>query len=174
MSRMLRALRSAGAVARRDPALVWLAVRAFVLLVLMRGVITVFPLRWITRRLGEPQAETADAELPPSQARDARRIAWVIHRLSPVTPTTSNCYPQGLAARWLLRRHGIPSTLYYGAAFDEADQLEAHVWVRAGAQFVTGGGVSRRFAPLTYYADHPGPAGGLRRRRLAPKRRGAR
>jgi hypothetical protein len=160
---MLRRLFSVVRVGRRDPQLVTLALRVYVLLVLFRAVITLLPLRRITRYLGRPMVETATDDLDDERARYVRRVAWTIRKLSPHTPTESNCYPQGLTARWLLHRKGIPSTLYYGAAFEPGGAaLETHVWVRCGPMIVTGGGTGRRFQPLTYYADE---AAALRRER---------
>jgi hypothetical protein len=145
---------------RRNPASFFLLLSAYLLLIVMRGVIAVFPLRWITGWLGAPMLETPKEGVPADQLRYARRVNWAIHRVSPQTPTNSNCYPQALAAWWLLRRKRIPTTIYYGAAFDEGGTaLEAHVWLRCGDLIVTGGGAHRRrFAPLTWFAHTPPPA----------------
>ncbi len=142
---------------RRNPASFVLLMRTYLLLIVMRGVIAVFPLRWITGRLGAPKQETPKEGVPAHQLRYVRRVNWSIHRVSPLTPTNSNCYPQALTAWWLLRRKHIPTTFYYGAAFDEGrSALEAHVWLRCGDLIVTGGGTHRqRFAPLTWFADSP-------------------
>ena len=130
---MLRRLLSLFRVTRRDPNLTYLALRVYLLLIVSRGVITAFPLRRITRHLGIPMAETPIEELPFDEGRYARRVRWCISKLSPHTPTESNCYPQALTARWLLRRRGIPTTLYYGAAFEPGrPALQAHVWLRSG------------------------------------------
>ena len=153
---------------RRNPTSLVLLLRTYLLLIVMRGVIAVLPLRWITSRLGVPMLETPKVGVPADQLRFARRVNWAIHRVSPRTPTNSNCYPQALAARWLLRRKRIPTTFYYGAAFDEGGSaLEAHVWLRCGDLIITGGGAHRRrFAPLSWFADTPGSArtGGRRPR----------
>jgi hypothetical protein len=153
---------------RRNPASFVLLVRSYLLLIVMRVLIAVFPLRWITARLGAPMLETPKEGVPADQLRYARRVNWAIHRVSPRTPTNSNCYPQALTAWWLLRRKRIPTTFYYGAAFDDGrTALEAHVWLRCGDLIVTGGGAHRRrFAPLTWFADTPRPeaAGGRRLR----------
>lgn len=145
---------------RRNPSSFFLLLRTYLLLVVMRGMIAALPLRWITSRLGVPMMETPEEGVPADQLRYARRVNWAIHRVSKRTPTESNCYPQALAARWLLHRKGIPTTVYYGAAFDEGrNALEAHVWLRCGDLIVTGGGPHRRrFAPLTWFADTPTPA----------------
>lgn len=99
--------------------------------------------------------ETPRDGVPDEKLRYARRVGWAISKAAPRTPTDSNCYPQALTAWWLLHRKQIPTTFYYGAAFDDdGTTLEAHVWLRCGPFVVTGGGGhSRRFAPLTWFAD---------------------
>ena len=150
LGRLLSLLR----VSRRDPQLAGLALRAYLLLVLARLTITFLPLRRITQHLGAPMAETPREGLDPVEARYARRVGLCIEKLSPHTPTESNCYPQALAARLLLHRKGIPSTIYYGAAFEpDRPALATHVWLRCGSLIVTGGRSGRRFQPLTYFAD---------------------
>jgi hypothetical protein len=157
-------LRRAVRTARRDPALLLLALRAYLLLVLMRAVIGLLPLRRITSFLGEPMQEAMVDGLSREQLSYAKRVARSIEKVAPITPTTSNCYPQALTARWLLHSRGIPNTLYYGAAFEEGQPaaLEAHVWVRCGPHLVTGGSSRTRFQPLTWFADHPSPVRGNR------------
>jgi hypothetical protein len=141
--------------ATRDPGRFVLLGTVYVVLVAARGVIACFPLRWITRHLGTPMEEAPVDEVPAEQLRYARRVGWAVLRATPYTPTTSNCYPQALAAWWLLHRRKIPTTFYYGAAFDESGSgLVAHVWLRCGDLMVTGGGPDRHgFAPLTWFAD---------------------
>jgi hypothetical protein len=151
---MLGRLLSLARVSRRDPALVLLAFRVYALLILSRAIITLLPLRRITRRLGILMAETPVDGIDLADARYARRVSWCIHKLSPHTPTESNCYPQALTARWLLHRKGIPTTFYYGAAFEPGrPALSTHVWLRCGSHVVTGGRTGRQFQPLTYFAD---------------------
>lgn len=131
-----------------------LLVRVYVLLVIMRGVITALSLSKITSHLGIAMEETPTDGISAHRLRYARRVGWAISRAAPLTPTNSNCYPQALTAWWLLHRKEIPTTFYYGAAFDEdGTALQAHVWIRCGPLVVTGGGPRRRFAPLSWYAD---------------------
>lgn len=134
--------------------------RVYALLLVMRGVISALTLRRITAHLGTPMTETPREGLPEEQLRYAQRVGRAIRRAAPRTPTNSNCYPQALTGWWLLHRKGIPTTFYYGAAFDEdGTRLQAHVWLRCGPLVVTGGEQRRRFAPLSWFADQPsGPA----------------
>jgi hypothetical protein len=146
--------RELGRAALRRAARLLLLLRVYVLLVFMRGVISALSLRRITARLGTPMEETPREGVPADQLRYARRVGLAISRAAGRTPTNSNCYPQALTAWWLLHKQEIPTTFYYGAAFDEdGTALQAHVWVRCGHLVVTGGGPRRRFAPLTWYAD---------------------
>jgi hypothetical protein len=153
---LLRRMPSLVRMIRRDPSLPLLAVWVYFLLVLMRGVIRVVPLRLVTQALGSAMSETSHEDLPPDQLAYARRIAWAVDKVAPFTPTVSDCYPQALTARWLLHRRRIPSTLYYGAALESGGTaLVAHVWTRSGPIVVTGGATGREFRPLTWYADEP-------------------
>jgi hypothetical protein len=52
----------------------------------------------------------------------------------------------------MLRRRGIPSVLYYGAAQDDRSGLYAHVWVRYGDFDVIGGEIAHRFAILAAFS----------------------
>jgi len=51
----------------------------------------------------------------------------------------------------MLRRRGIDSVLYYGAAQDPENGLRAHVWVRDGDVDVIGCEIARGFAILAAF-----------------------
>jgi hypothetical protein len=53
----------------------------------------------------------------------------------------------------MLRRRGVPTVLYYGAAPDDERRLAAHVWVKAGETGVVGHKIADRFAILAKYPD---------------------
>lgn len=55
------------------------------------------------------------------------------------TPWRSDCFPQALTARLLLRAARVPHTVTFGLRRDAAGQLKAHVWVAAGEVAVAGG-----------------------------------
>lgn len=58
--------------------------------------------------------------------RAARRLPWTIV-----------CFPQAMAAHWMLRRRGALSRLHYGLRSADA-KLTAHVWVTLGGETVVG------------------------------------
>lgn len=133
---------------RRPWADKWLLIQVFVLLGVTRLAIDTLSMRRLARYFGPQQVETP-AEVDPAALAAARRIAWAIHRVSPYTPWTSNCFPQALTAKLLLRRQGISSTLYLGAVF-KADRsgMEAHAWLRCGPLYVTGGRGHERYGTV--------------------------
>lgn len=140
-------------VARRPRRDKWLLLQAYVLLGVTRLAINIMPFSRLSRRFGPRMTETP-AEAPVEQLREARRIAWAIRQASPYTPWRSNCFPQALTAKILLRRRGIPSTLYLGAAFKAGvPELEAHAWLRCGPLYVTGGNGHRHYGAVAAFGD---------------------
>lgn len=67
-----------------------------------------------------------------------RRIQWAVSAVAKRLPWRPLCFPQGLAAQWMLHRRGVPSTFYYGAMIGEHG-VDAHVWVCDGDWPVVGG-----------------------------------
>lgn len=55
------------------------------------------------------------------------------------TPWTSDCFPQALTARLLLRAARVPHVVTFGVRRDDTGALKAHVWVAADHVAVTGG-----------------------------------
>jgi hypothetical protein len=95
--------------------------------------------------------------VPPPRRRstEKRRVRWAIITCARHIPWRAMCFQQGLAAHLMLRRRGIPSVLYYGAAPDNQGGLSAHVWVRDSGDYVVGGESVSRYAVL---ATFPGQA----------------
>ena len=97
----------------------------------------VVPFRRIAERLGAtrrgatPTAEEAAAHL------DA--VVWSTRVLAARLPWGRNCLAQALAAKRYLDRRGVDSTLYLGVAAEETTRdLEAHAWIEASGEIVTG------------------------------------
>lgn len=90
---------------------------------------------------------------PPGQARmdKVRRIRWAVTSTAARAPWRVRCFQQGLAAQLMLRRRGISSVLYYGAAQNDRRGLHAHVWVRDGDTDVIGGENAHGFAILAAF-----------------------
>lgn len=80
-----------------------------------------------------------------------RRIRWAIITTAARVPWRALCFQQSLAAQIMLRRRGVPSVLYYGAAQDDRSGLFAHVWVRDRDTDIIGGEIASRFSILATF-----------------------
>ncbi len=104
----------------------------------------------------------------PSRAKRqaaCARVRWSVSVWARCLPWRPLCFPQGLAAQWMLRRRRIPSVLYYGAAPHAVKAIAAHVWVCDGDVAVVGGEAARGLAVLARFpAGEPArPASDLKR-----------
>ena len=122
-------------------AIVWLALAALA--------IAVLPFR----NLGRLAARPIRRPKPPDSVRltEARHVRWAIFAAARRVPWRTVCFQRGLAAQFMLRRRGIPSVLYYGAAQDDRSGLSTHVWVRDCDFNVVGGEIAYRFAILATF-----------------------
>lgn len=145
--RKLRSLAGMGARRRRlmGEAMLWLAAARLWLLVV--------PFRRIAARLGRMSAADGalPEQLPPSPA--AAEISWAVRRSARYAPFRAVCLQQALAAKLMLRRRGIGSTLHLGVAYGENGALEAHAWLDAGGVRVTGYPVAPKFVEVARWFE---------------------
>ena len=125
-------------------AVAWLGLARFVVLTL--------PLRRFTPYLGRHLLESAATERPET-LNCAQRISWAVRTMSRYTPWTSNCLPQALAAKRMLQRRQIASTLYLGFNKQNANDFEGHAWLRCGPLYLTGGQNRHDFVALSTFAE---------------------
>lgn len=124
-----------------------LAIEAACMLTFFRIALNFLPVQKLTAWMGGA-AQPSLAQEEPGQT--LRRIAWSIDSVVRHFPLTFVCFPQCLAAYFMLRRRHIASKLFYGVTRD-ADQLKAHTWVKVGDRTVVGGELESRFTVLTTF-----------------------
>ncbi|MXO71261.1 lasso peptide biosynthesis B2 protein [Alteraurantiacibacter buctensis] len=83
------------------------------------------------------RAPSAAALSAAERAAVGARIGWAVPAAAKRLPWRATCFPQGLAAQWMLQRRGIAGTFYYGASITGAS-LDAHVWVMDGERAIVG------------------------------------
>ncbi len=105
--------------------------------------------RMLAPRLGRHMAESP-GQHDAATIKQVARVSWAVGAAARHLPWKPVCLPQAVTAQWMLRRRGIPSTLYLGA--DPARGYDAHAWVRAGAVIVAGGPAQERFAVVSSFA----------------------
>jgi Uncharacterised nucleotidyltransferase/Transglutaminase-like superfamily len=124
-----------------------LTLEAACMLTFFRIALNFLPVQTLTAWMGKAQQSTLARKEP---AQTLRRIEWSIDAVVRHLPFTFVCFPQCLAAYFMLRRRHIASRLFYGVTRD-ADQLKAHTWVKVGDRTVVGGDLESRFTVLTTF-----------------------
>ena len=112
----------------------WLFVRAAFWLLIARIRLAVVPFRKLSTRLsGEQQAE-AQMPDPDLLQRIGRAVAVAANHV----PWRSDCFPQTIAGRSILKRYGIASTIHFGVERIGEKDLAGHAWLTCGETVVTG------------------------------------
>lgn len=105
---------------------------------------TLLPFRVLARQLGglvSPPAGAVTAPISPSTSLDRQMIhdiRWAVGAVAPWLPFRSLCLQQAIAARTMLARRGIGTTLHLGVDRSKPARLAAHAWLDAGNVPVTG------------------------------------
>jgi hypothetical protein len=137
---------------RRSRADRWFLLEALALLCWARFLIRVVPFRWIAPHLGRPMAESP-VDVGEAERRLALRIAWAVQAVARNVPLGFVCLPQAIAAKWMLRRRRLPSTLYLGLQRQEESKLTAHAWLRVGDKILTGRAESLDHTVIATFAE---------------------
>jgi hypothetical protein len=125
-------------------AAVWLGVARLAILVL--------PFRRVAQCLGRHMARSPEeAGAAPADLLD--RISWAVATASRHLPWDCLCLVQAMAGKAMLKRRGVPSTLYLGLAKAGEAQLQAHAWLRCGERILTGWQGMGEFAVIATFAE---------------------
>jgi len=127
-----------------DSADKWLLLRATAWLAIARIMLIVMPFRHLSARLS---ATSNSTQTEPDQDL-LQRIAYAISAAANNVPWRSDCFPQTIAARMLLKRFGYTSTIHLGVDRVGEDELEAHAWLTCGETVVTGGAELDRYTEV--------------------------
>ena len=109
-----------------------------------RIMLAIYSFRRLSERLdaaGSPKGAEPNAE-------ELRRISYAISAAANNVPWRSDCFPQSIAARKMLRRRGYSSTIHLGVERVGDADLEGHAWTTCGDTVVTGGADLDRYTEL--------------------------
>ncbi len=113
-----------------------MAMETAALLVFFRLALFALPYRSWRRYLGDPWGVGSH---PVGNRMMIAGVSQWIQRVSPYLSIGRGCLCKALAARAMLKRRGIETTLFLGVQKDTAGNLCAHAWLMAGNIPVTGG-----------------------------------
>lgn len=125
-------------------ALLWLGIVG----VLVR----VVPFRRIAPYLGNQMRESPTHIAPVFQAQVAR-IGWAVQTVNRWLPWPGTCLVQAIAAKRMLQRRKIASTLYLGVRRPAEHALQAHAWLRSGEAILTGAPAHQGYTVISTFAE---------------------
>jgi hypothetical protein len=130
-----------------------LLVEAVLALGLARVAVRLIAFHRLARLLKLSQGVATDT-VTPSQSRHADAVGWAIRAAAARLPWQSTCLTQTVAASAMLRRRGIPGTLYLGVAENASSGLRmaAHAWLACGEAVLVGEAGRERFTTLARFS----------------------
>jgi len=124
-----------------------LLAEAWISLGVARGSVLCLPFRWIAPGL---RSGRNGASVPPADYLEL--LGWTVRTAGRFTPWKSNCLAQAIAAKRMLQRRRLGSTLYLGVRKSE-QELEAHAWLKAESVTLTGGSEIEGYAVVSRFSD---------------------
>jgi hypothetical protein len=117
-----------------------------------RLAIKFLPFRWIKRGWGGSQA-TLPGKTEAATSAFLERISRAVATASRHLPWDCSCLAQAMAGKAMLKRRGIPSTLYMGLTTDGEARVRGHAWLKCGEQVLTGRQGMEGFAVIAAFAE---------------------
>jgi hypothetical protein len=127
-------------------------IEAIVWLALARFAVVTLPFRWLCRVFGREGDQTPERDNPIHEYRIGV-VRWTVYAVAAHVPWTSKCLDQAVAAKIMLARRGIPTTMYFGVKTDGPAGLSAHAWLRSGTTEVVGGETRAGYTIVNTFAD---------------------
>ena len=122
----------------------WLLLRATGWLAIARIMLVAMSFERLSARLSATSNAT---EIEPDQDL-LQRIGFAVSAAANNVPWRSDCFPQTIAARMLLKRYGYASTIHFGVERVGEDVLNGHAWLTCGETVVTGAAELNRYAEI--------------------------
>jgi hypothetical protein len=126
-----------------------MVVEAVVMMSFFRLALAFVPVQKLTQWMARSEQDTRAMDQTKA-VQIMRRVEWSIGAAARHAPLTFVCFPQCLAAYFMLRRRHIASRLFYGVA-RRGSVLKAHTWVKVGERMIAGGDAAEQFTVLASF-----------------------
>ena len=127
----------------------WLLLRATGWLLIARIMLVAVSFERLSARLSATSHSTQIEQDPVL----LQRIGFAVSAAANNVPWRSDCFPQTIAARMLLKHHGYSSTIHLGVEKVGKDELAGHAWLTCGETVVTGGEDLHRYTELHSFSE---------------------
>lgn len=127
-----------------------LFVKAYLLGVIYSFYVLFIPQRVIFKRLGLKGVESS-LKLSDEQNIKVQIVEKSMRRVVRFLPMKIKCFARALAARRILKKQNIPSTIYFGVSKNGNNKMIAHAWLRSGGIIVTGKEEIGRFTSILFF-----------------------
>lgn len=128
-----------------------LAFESLLMLAVARVFVKATKGRNLVSRIGGKPILAPEAGVSATPCGPSSRVGAMVERIARATWWRSMCLEKALAGKWMLRRRGIPSTMYVGMARRDGEFV-AHAWLVGDGQTVTGGSKTI-YAPLAAFGE---------------------
>lgn len=126
---------------------------AVLLLTVAQVLIKALPYAWWSRSLG-PVVRSPPRSNFLAAPQTACAVGAAVETVARNLPWDVVCLPRAMAAKWMLERRRIPSTLFVGSRTlrgATSNRLALHAWLEAGSTMVTGGEIANDFHIVAQY-----------------------
>ena len=127
-------------------------VEAAICLSIARIAIMALPFPWIVPFLGQNMTVSLDTT-EPEHSDLIKQVSWAVRTASRRLPGKASCLARAIAAKRMLRRRGVQSTLYLGIGKDGDGKLRAHAWLRSGNVIASGARGMVSFTVISTFAN---------------------
>jgi hypothetical protein len=125
--------------------------RTFIWLIYAFILVRIVPLRWFSHLLGEFNSEI-NCDLSENEIKLIAITKKNIRRLKKRIPWKVKCFEEAIAAKKVLEKYKINSTLYLGVNKSVKNSLIAHAWLKSGEVFITGEKGHKQYAITGFYS----------------------
>ena len=120
-----------------------------VLLLLFGRILLLLPYKYMKGFLG---GYNKTCEGGPADIKESRKISMYIRHIGNRLPWKCSCLVNALAAKIMLRKRGIPATVYFGMTRGNEKELITHAWVKSGDFLVTGRDEEHEYKTVGYFS----------------------
>ncbi len=84
---------------------------------------------------------------------EIKKISAAVNTVSRNTPWESKCLVQALTAKYMLKRRGIKSAVYFGVMKNDEKNIKAHAWIKSNNIILTGKAGMDNYKIISIFSD---------------------